>query len=227
VMQEAQMTWDQIDRVLLTGGMTRMPSVRDMISSLSGRPVADDVSPDEAVAFGAAIQAVLSILHEEDQLGERHLPAEVREQFSATDGSLIKVTNITTHTLGVVLWDDSKVEEYVFPMMKKMTPVPAQVKNSFGTAKANMKNAIVRIVEGESTVPSECTPLGICDIELPPFLPKGSPVELTYSYDNNQVLEVVVEAYGRQNRVHIARNTGLSEGEIESATADLLQIKVV
>jgi molecular chaperone DnaK len=136
-------------------------------------------------------------------------------------------TNITTHTLGVVLWDDSKVEEYVFPMIKKMTPVPTHVRNSFGTAKANMKSAIVRIVEGESTVPSECTPLGICDIELPPFLPKGSPVELTYSYDENQVLEVVVEAYGRQNRVSIARNTGLSENEIATATADLLQIKVV
>ena len=92
---------------------------------------------------------------------------------------------------------------------------------------ANMKNAIVRIVEGESTVPSECTPLGVCDIELPPFLPKGSPVELTYTYDDNQVLEVVVDAYGRQNRVQIARNTGLSESEIETATADLLQIKVV
>jgi len=112
-------------------------------------------------------------------------------------------------------------------MIKKMTPVPTHVRNSFGTAKANMKNAIVRIVEGESTVPSECTPLGICDIELPPFLPKGSPVELTYSYDENQVLEVVVEAYGRQNRVSIARNTGLSENEIATATADLLQIKVV
>lgn len=227
VMQEAQMTWEQIDRILLTGGMTRMPSVRDMISALSGRPVADDVSPDEAVAIGAAVQAVLGLLHEEDKLGERHLPDEVRDQFSANDGSLIRVTNITTHTLGVVLWDDSKVEEYVFPMIKKMTPIPVQVKNSFGTAKANMKNAIVRIVEGESTVPSECTPLGICDIELPPFLPKGSPVELTYSYDENQVLEVVVEAYGRQNRVQIARNTGLSESEIETATADLSQIKVV
>ncbi len=126
-----------------------------------------------------------------------------------------------------MLWDDAKVEEYVFPMLRKMTPIPAEIKNSFGTAKANMKNAIVRIVEGESTVPSECTPLGICDIELPPFLPKGSPVELTYTYNANQVLEVVVEAYGRQNRVQIARNTGLSDSEIEDATADLSQIKVV
>jgi molecular chaperone DnaK len=227
VMQEAGLEWSKIDRVLLTGGMSRMPSVREMIKNLTNVPIAEDVSPDEAVAIGAAIQGILSLLSEEDKLGARVLPVEVREQFSSDDGSLIKVTNITTHTLGVVLWDDSKVEEYVFPMIRKMTPMPVETKNSFGTAKANMKNAIVRVVEGESTVPNECTPLGICDIELPPFLPKGSPVELTYSYNENQVLEVVVEAYGRQNRVSIARNTGLSESEIETATADLQLVQVV
>jgi molecular chaperone DnaK len=227
VMQEAKLDWGGVDRILLTGGMTRMPSVREMIKTMSSVPIADDVSPDEAVAIGAAIQGVLTMLGEEDASGFRVMPEEVREQFSGDDGSLIRVTNITTHTLGVVLWDDGRVEEYVFPMIQKMTPVPAEVKNSFGTAKANMKNAIVRVVEGESTVPGECTPLGICDIELPPFLPKGSPVELTYSYNENQVLEVIVDAYGRQNRVQIARNTGLSDSEIEAATADLLQIKVV
>ena len=226
VMQEANMGWDQIDRVLLTGGMTRVPSVREMIGNMSGRPVADDVSPDEAVAQGAAVQAMLSMLQEEDDSGERQIAQEVRDVFSAADGSLIKVTNITTHTLGVVLWDDSKSEEYVFPMIPKMTAVPAEMKNSFGTAKANMKNAVVRVVEGESTVPGECTPLGVCDIELPPFLPKGSPVELTYLYNENQVLEVVVEAYGRTSRVSIARNTGLAESEIELATADLQQLHI-
>ena len=70
------------------------------------------------------------------------------------------MTNITSHTLGVVLWDEAHLEEYVFPMIRKMTPMPAMAKNSFGTAKANMQRAIVRIVEGESTVPAECTPLG-------------------------------------------------------------------
>jgi molecular chaperone DnaK len=226
VMQEANMSWQQIDRVLLTGGMTRVPSVRQMIADMTQRPVADDVSPDEAVATGAAIQAMLAMLHDEDETGSRVISQDVRDQFSAADGSLIKVTNITTHTLGVVLWDDARVEEYVFPMIPKMTPVPADMKNSFGTAKANMKNAIVRVVEGESTVPGECTPLGICDVELPPFLPKGSPVELTYHYNENQVLEVVVEAYGRVSRVSISRNTGLAENEIELATADLAQLQI-
>ena len=226
VMQEANLTWNDIDRVLLTGGMTRVPSVRTMITDISSCPVAEDVSPDEAVALGAAIQGMLSILQQEDEAGKRNISQEVREQFSAADGSLIRVTNITTHTLGVVLWDDGRAEEYVFPMIAKMTPVPGETKNSFGTAKANMKNAIVRVVEGESTVPSECTSLGICDIELPPFLPKGSPVELTYHYNENQVLEVVVEAYGRTSRVSIARNTGLSENELELATADLAQLQI-
>ena len=46
-----------------------------------------------------------------------------------------------------------------------------------------MPRAVVRIVEGESTLPAECTPLGLCDVELPAFLPKGSPVELTYEYN--------------------------------------------
>ena len=225
VMQEANLTFGNIDRVLLTGGMTRVPSVRTMIENY-GRPIAEDVSPDEAVALGAAIQGMLSMLQQEDDVGERSIAPEVREQFSASDGSLIKVTNITTHTLGVVLWDDGKVEEYVFAMIPKMTPIPNDMRNSFGTAKANMKNAIIRVVEGESTMPGECTPLGICDIELPPFLPKGSPVELTYHYNENQVLEVVVEAYGRTSRVSIARNTGLSENELELATADLAQLQI-
>jgi molecular chaperone DnaK len=227
VMEEAQLSWSKIDRVLLTGGMTRMPAVREMILQISDVKVADDVNPDEAVALGAAIQGVLCQLGEEDQLGDRVIPIEVRQQFSANDGSLIKVTNITTHTLGVVLWDDDKVEEYVFPMIKKMTAIPVEAKNSFGTAKPNMRNALIRVVEGESTVPSECTVLGTCDIELPPFLPKGSPVELTYRYDANQVLEVTVDAFGKRNKVSIARNTGLSDQEIEKATVALSLVKIV
>ena len=227
VMSEAQMSWSQVDKVLLVGGMTRMPMVRNMISALTSAPLAEDVNPDEAVAVGAAIQAVLSLLHEEDATGEKMLPAETRQQFSSRDGGLIQVRNITSHTLGVVLWDETHLEEYVFPMIKKMTAMPAVVKNSFGTATANMQRAIVRVVEGESSLPGECTPLGICDVELPPFLPKGSPVELTYQYNANQVLEVQVEACGNRASVSIERKTGLSETDLDRATLALGQLSVV
>jgi molecular chaperone DnaK len=226
VMAEAEMQWTEMNKILLVGGMTRMPMVRAMIAGLSSVPLAEDVNPDEAVAVGAAIQAVLSLLNEEDATGEKMLPAETRQQFSSRDGGLIQVRNITSHTLGVVLWDETQLEEYVFPMIKKMTPMPAEAKNSFGTATANMQRAIVRIVEGESTLPAECTPLGICDVALPPFLPKGSPVELTYEYNANQVLEVEVEAAGNCASVSIERKTGLTAEELDRATVALGQLIV-
>ncbi|HEY5035695.1 MAG TPA: Hsp70 family protein [Chthoniobacterales bacterium] len=226
VMREAKMQWSDVDKILLVGGMTRMPMVRAMIGDLTSVPLAEDVNPDEAVAVGAAIQAVLSLLHEEEISGEKMLPAETRQQFSSREGGLIQVRNITSHTLGVVLWDETQLEEYVFPMIRKMTPMPATAKNSFGTATANMQRAIVRIVEGESTLPAECTPLGICDVELPPFLPKGSPVELTYEYNANQVLEVAVQACGNCASVSIERKTGLTEGELDRATKALCALTV-
>src|SRR5256714_3517961 len=226
VMQEAKMKWKDIDKVLVVGGMTRMPMIRAMISDLSSLPVIDHVNPDEVVARGAAIQGILSMLSEEDVSGERVLDDSVRRQFSSLDGGLIEVTDITSHTLGVVLWDEKQLHEYVFPMIRKMTPVPAVIKNSFGTADANMQRAVVKVVEGESTVPGECTPLGGCDIQLPPYLPKGSPVKLTYQYNANQVLEVDVQAAGNTAKVTIDRNTGLAPEDIAQATSSLGELHV-
>src|SRR5947208_1976168 len=226
VMQEAKMKWDKIDKVLLAGGMTRMPMIRAMISGFSSVAQVDQVNPDEVVARGAAIQGMLSILNDEDISGERTVDDSVRRQFSVLDGGLIEVTDITSHTLGVVLWDERQLHEYVFPMIPKMTPIPAVIKNSFGTADANMQRAVVKVVEGESTVPGECTPLGICDIQLPPYLPKGSPVKLTYQYNANQVLEVEVQAAGNNAKVTIDRNTGLAPQEIEKAASGLGELQV-
>ncbi|PYL32290.1 MAG: hypothetical protein DMF35_08605 [Verrucomicrobia bacterium] len=169
---------------------------------------------------------MLSILNDEDISGERTVDDSVRRQFSVLDGGLIEVTDITSHTLGVVLWDERQLHEYVFPMIPKMTPIPAVIKNSFGTADANMQRAVVKVVEGESTVPGECTPLGVCDIQLPPYLPKGSPVKLTYQYNANQVLEVEVQAAGNNAKVTIDRNTGLAPQEIEKAASGLGELQV-
>jgi molecular chaperone DnaK len=227
VLQEAQMEWSDINKVLLVGGMTRMPMVREMVASLSAVPLVDDVNPDEAVAVGAAIQGILSLLKEEETTGEQTVSENTRQQFSSRDGGLIQVTNITSHTLGVVLWDEAHLEEYVFPMIRKMTAIPATMRNSFGTASANMQRAVVRVVEGESTLPAECTPLGLCDVELPAFLPKGSPVELTYEYNANQVLEVSISASGNVAKVRIERNTGLAPDEVERATKGLGALAVV
>jgi molecular chaperone DnaK len=230
VLSEARMNWGEVDRILLVGGMTRMPMIRDMISKLSDTPLVDTVNPDEVVSLGAAIQSLLCMMEEEKSSGaeeeESSVPESTREQYEGREGKLIQISNITSHTLGVVLYDKVKQEDYVFPMIKKASALPANVENTFGTAQANMDNVTVRIVEGESTVPEECSPLGIAQIELPPYLPAGSPVNIIYRYNTNQILEVTVEAYDKKKQVLIKRNTGLDEQEIEKATADLSLIKV-
>src|SRR6185437_4102653 len=157
----------------------------------------------------------------EQNSGEKLLADTTREKFSSREGGLIQVNDITSHTLGVVLWDETNLEEYVFPMIRKRTAVPATAKNLFGTADANMPKVVVKIVEGESTLPAECTPLGVCDIMLPPFLPKGTPVHLSYQYNANQVLEVAVEACGQRSQLVIERNTGLAHSEIPQAATSL------
>jgi molecular chaperone DnaK len=226
VMQEANLKWDKIDKVLLVGGMTRMPMIREMIAKLSSVPLVDHVNPDEVVALGASIQAVLSQLGEQAATGVKLVDDRTLQHFSSLEGGLVQVTDITSHTLGVVLWDDRHLQEYVFPMIRKMTAIPAVVRNSFGTANANMRRAVVKVVEGESTVPGECTSLGVCDVQLPPLLPKGSPVELTYQYNANQVLEIAVQAAGNHSQVTIDRNTGLAPEEIQQATSGLQQLNV-
>jgi molecular chaperone DnaK len=225
-MQEANMKWSDMSKVLLVGGMTRMPMVRQMIEEVANTPVVNDVNPDEAVAIGAAIQATLSMLTEEQNSGQKLLADTTREKFSSREGGLIQVNDITSHTLGVVLWDETNLEEYVFPMIRKRTPIPATAKNLFGTANANMARAVVKIVEGESSLPAECTPLGVCDVTLPPFLPKGSPVHLSYQYNTNQVLEVAVEACGQRSQLVIERNTGLAHSEIPEAATSLGELKI-
>ncbi len=230
VMEEAALTWGQLDTILLTGGMTRMPSVQSLIAELApGVPINAELSPDEAVARGAAIQATLCRLRQEDREQPGKAPDSstiVRVQFSDGGGKVIQVTEIATHTLGVVLWDNAANEEYVFPMIRKSTALPTKMKDAFGLSRANITKATVRIVEGESTMPRECTPLGYCEIMLPPNLPKGTPVEVTYCYDESQVLEVLVDVAGRQSCSVINRNAGLSESEIAAAAADLYRINV-
>jgi len=225
-LQDAKLKWSDISKILPVGGMTRMPMVREMIASLSETPVVVEMNPDEAVAVGASIQATLSMLTEENVSGEKLIADSTREKFSSREGGLIQVNDITSHTLGVVLWDESTLDEYVYPMIRKRTPVPATAKNLFGTANANMARAVVKIVEGESSLPAECTPLGVCDVNLPPFLPKGSPVHLSYKYNSNQVLEIAVEAAGQRSELVIERNTGVASCDIPQIASSLGALKI-
>ncbi len=226
-LADAKLTAEDLDCVLLAGGMTRMPSILEMLRGLTPDVrLAEFANPDEVVARGAALQASLIMLQQEDRSQERHLPEAMREQFCTSRGSLIKVSNITTHTLGVALWSAALGHAQVSAMIPRGTVMPASVTKSFSISKDGLDRIAIEVVEGESSLAEECSALGTCEAHLPARMPKGTPVLLTYRYNEDQILEVITEVAGKTSNATIRRAAGLSTDEVARATLDFAKISV-
>lgn len=171
--------WKDIDRILLVGGSSRMPAVRNMVTELSGMTPDTSVSPDEAVAHGAALRA-------------QFVQAQRRGKAPA-----FRIRNVNSHSLGAVGADPTTKQPRVAVIIPRNTPLPIQARRIFKTQKDNQQSVMVRIVEGESTSPEDCMALGECVIEGLPFgLPARSPVEVRFLYSDNGRLKVHVSIPG-------------------------------
>jgi molecular chaperone DnaK len=174
VVRQAGLSWKEIDKVLLVGGSTRMPMVQRMVEELTGQPPERSVSPDEAVAHGAALYANLLLQQQGKHSGEPGFT----------------VTNINSHSLGIVGFD-AKGRKRNKILIPRNTPLPATVAGTFKTHKDSQANVAIRIVEGESERPEACIEIGTCTIaNLPQELPAGSPLHVSYTYHANGRLEV-------------------------------------
>ena len=229
VLTEAKMTWDDIDTVLLVGGSTRMPTVRDMIAEISGKEInPTEVNPDEAVAHGAAIYATILIEKIEEEEGDT--PNE-----PDSEGNIkINVIDGATHNLGLTPVNDDG-EQYIHVMIPKMTEIPCEVVDTFGTVEDNTTAVLIEVVEGleegllKKDIPDfEDSKLGECLLDgLPPNQPKGYPITVTYKYNKDQTLEVKAEeANGAEAQVTIKRKT-LNEDEVKESTQHVQALKVV
>lgn len=231
VLAEAKMTWDQIDTVLLVGGSTRMPMVQAMISEISGKPINPmEVNPDEAVAIGAALQGTLRQISEESAAD---LPDAVVDRFLGADGTAkVTVTDGATHNLGLVILN-AQHEEVVHVMIPKMTNVPCEMANHFGTVNANQSSALIQVVQGLEQDQQETDgsmfeehKLGECLLELPSGLPRGARVDVTYKYNLDQTLEVTAQGPdGRIATATIERQT-LDAEEVAQAAKELQTLEV-
>jgi molecular chaperone DnaK len=174
-LEAAGLTWKDIDRVLLIGGATRMPAVRRMLEQLSGKPPDRSVSPEEAVAQGAALHAGL--------LQARHLGQPPPFTFR----------NVNAHSLGVAGVDPATRQKQTAVLIPRNTPLPASARRIFRTQKANQRSIKVEIVEGESILADECTRVGKCTVrDLPLNLPAKTPIEVQFRYAENGRLSVTV-----------------------------------
>jgi len=195
-MKDAGIKAGDIDDVILVGGQTRMPAVQAAVEKLFGKAPRKDVNPDEAVAVGAAIQgSVLS--------------------GDTTDVLLLDVTPLSLgiETLGGVFTK----------LIEKNTTIPAKQTQVFSTAEDNQHAVTIRVGQGEREMFEFNKLLGLFNLEGIPPAPRGLPqIEVAFDVDANGILSVSAKdkGTGKQNKITIQANSGLSDAEIEQMIHD-------
>ena len=220
---EAQLTWEQVDTVLLAGGSSRMSMVGEMISKVTGKPPDRGLEEDVAIAKGAAIYAA--------SLQVRNDPAATPLEDSAADRLAgLRHQNVNAHSLGVAARRKTAHGLVNVIVIPRNTPLPVEKSRAFGLAKADATRVRIKVLEGDAPVPEACVQLGTCRITgLPRGLPKGSPVNVTFSYseDGRVHVRAVARAAGVSASVEIDRPEGLNSDGLATETQTLAGLEVL
>ena len=214
VLEQAKVAPGELDAVVLVGGSTLMPIVRQRIVQAFGKDPYDGISPHTAVAQGAAIHAaILESKHrgEDSELTEklRKLLAQVRQD------------NVNSHGLGIVARNPRSGNQMNYVMIQRNTKLPAEKRESFVTTSDGQKRVHVKVIQGEAPDPAACAQIGDVYItDLPDGLPKGSPLEVVYSFDESGRIHVCAEdkTSGRIATAEIQREGALDDQQLDVLT---------
>ncbi len=195
-LKDAGLTAGQIDEVVLVGGMTRMPKVREVVKNFFGREPHKGVNPDEVVAMGAAIQAGV-------------LQGDVKDVL------LLDVTPLSLgiETLGGVFTR----------LIDRNTTIPTRKSQVFSTAEDNQSAVTIRVFQGEREMAADNKFLNQFDLVGIPSAPRGVPqVEVTFDIDANGIVNVGAKdkATGKEQHIQIQASGGLSDADIEKMVKD-------
>jgi molecular chaperone DnaK len=195
-LKDAGVGTQDIAEVILVGGQTRMPLVQKYVKDFFGKEPRKDVNPDEAVAVGAAIQAGV-------------LAGDVKD---------VLLLDVTPLSLGIET-EGSVVDKVI----EKNTTIPTKATKTYSTASDSQTAVTIHVLQGERTRAADNKSLGKFDLtEIPPQ-PRGMPqIEVTFDIDANGIMHVAAKdkTTGKEQKIIIKANSGLSEDEIKRMVAD-------
>ncbi len=196
-LQDTKMTPQEVDKIILIGGPTRMPMVREFVRTVMGKEPERGIDPMEAVAMGAAVQGAI-------------IAGDV-----STDILLVDVTPLT---LGVEVLGGLKE-----PLIERNTTIPTKKSKVFTTAADYQTAVTIHVVQGERPMASDCVSLGMFNLSGIPPAPRGVPqIEVTFDIDANGIMNVAAKdlATQKEAKITITANNKLSKDEIEKLKKD-------
>ncbi len=196
VLKDAKLKTTDIDEVILVGGMTRMPAVREAVKKFFGKEPNHSVNPDEAVAVGAAIQGGV-------------LGGEVKD---------LLLLDVTPLSLGIETLGGVSTK-----LIEKNATIPTSKSQVFSTADDNQTRVEIHVLQGEREMAADNKTLGRFILDGIPPAPRGIPqVEVTFDIDANGIVNVKAtdKATGKEQRITITASSGLSKEEIERMKQD-------